>query len=93
LGAGAFPLIAIRPLAMSGRDEHHGFFDLYVLRLDGNRAYKRAVAIANLVGTWKSDFDFEMFDVKWDGTVKKLCLVFQSGTKVRDLFAMKQYGP
>jgi Ca2+-dependent lipid-binding protein len=38
----------------------------YVLRLDGNEAYKRAVAIANLAGTWNSDFDFEVLDVKKD---------------------------
>ena len=42
-----------------------------MLRLDGNEAYKRAVAIANLAGTWNSDLDVEVFDVKWDGTVKK----------------------
>ena len=69
LDADAYPLIAIRPLAMSGRDEHNDYFKLYVLRLDGNEAYKRAVAIANLAGTWNSDLDFEVFDVKWDSTV------------------------
>jgi hypothetical protein len=42
-----------------------------VLRLDGNETYKRAVAIANLAGTWNSDVDFEVFDVKWDGTAIK----------------------
>jgi hypothetical protein len=37
----------------------------------GNEDYKRAVAIANLAGTWNSDLDFEVFDVKWGGSVKK----------------------
>jgi hypothetical protein len=37
-----------------------------VLRLDGNGAHKRAVAIENLAGTWNSDFDFEVLDVKKD---------------------------
>jgi hypothetical protein len=40
-----------------------------------------------------SDLDFEMFDVKWDGTLKRVCLVFLSGTKVPDLFAMKNNSP
>ena len=54
------------------------------LRLDGNEAYKRA---------WNSDLDFEVLDVKWDGTVKKVCLEFLSGAVVRDFFAMGYYGP
>jgi hypothetical protein len=69
LDADAYPLIAICPLAMSGRDEQNNFFNLYVLRLHGNEAYKRAVAIANLTGTWNSDLDFEVFDVEWENTV------------------------
>jgi hypothetical protein len=54
------------------------------LRLDGNEAYKRA---------WNSDLDFEVLDVKWDGTVKKVCLEFLSGAVVRDFFEMGYYGP
>jgi hypothetical protein len=50
LDADAFPLLAICLLAMSGRDDHHVLFNLYVLRLDGNKDYKRAVAIENLAG-------------------------------------------
>jgi hypothetical protein len=38
----AYPLIAFRPLAVSGRDEHHvthhDYLNFYVLRLDGNEA-------------------------------------------------------
>jgi hypothetical protein len=56
--ADAFPLIAFCPLTMNGRDEHHDFFNLYVYRLDGNEAYKRAIAIEYLAGTWNSDLDF-----------------------------------
>jgi hypothetical protein len=43
-----------------------------------------------LSGTWNLDLDIEVFDIKWDGTVKTDLL---SGTKVRDLFAIKHYGP
>ena len=40
-----------------------------MLRLDGNEAYKRAVATANLAGTRNSELYFEVLDIKWDGTV------------------------
>jgi hypothetical protein len=45
LDADAYPLNAFCPLAMSGQDEHHDFLNLYVLRLDGNRAYKRQLQL------------------------------------------------
>jgi hypothetical protein len=69
LDADAHPLIAFFALVMSDRDEHHNFFNLNVLRLDGNEAYKRAVAIVNLAGTCNSDLDFEVFHFKWGWAV------------------------
>jgi hypothetical protein len=47
LDADAYQILAFCPLAMSGQDEPHGFFNLYELRLDKNEAYKWALAIAN----------------------------------------------
>ena len=69
LGADACPFIVFFLLFMSSRDEHHDFFYLCVLRLDGNEAYKRAVAIVNLAGTCNSDLDFEVFHFKWGWAV------------------------
>jgi hypothetical protein len=69
LDADAYPLIAFFSLAMSGRDEHYDFFQFIRAPVRSKRAYKRAVAIANLAGTWNSDLDFEVFDVRWDGAV------------------------
>jgi hypothetical protein len=60
----ATTLIAFLPLVVSGRGKHHVFLNLYVLRHDGNEAYKQAVALSNLAGTWNSDLDFEVFDIK-----------------------------
>jgi hypothetical protein len=58
LDADGYPFIAFCPLNMNSRDEHRNFFRLYVLRLDGNEAYKQEISIVNLAGTWNSDLDF-----------------------------------
>ena len=71
LDADAYPIITFRPFVICGRDEHNEFFHLFALRLDGSEAARRAVAIANLAGTWDSDLNFEVYDIQGDGTVAK----------------------
>ena len=51
LDADAVPLICLRPLVVCGVDGDNEFLHLYVLRLDGNEAARRAALIAILANT------------------------------------------
>ena len=71
LDADAFPLICLRPLVVCGVDGDNEFFHLYVLRLDGNEAARRAALIAILAGGWQSDLNLEEFILNSNGDVQQ----------------------